>query len=330
VTGPRYGRRRERGLLAGLSRLLGELRTPNTPRAKFIVLGLAILVFSSLSLGALGAFFLVRAMTPLQAGETIDPTQFLGNARTLEFTGPDGLARSGWFFPGHRTAPVLVLCHGYKSSRSEILTLATSLQQHRYNVFVFNFAGHGESPVGYTTLGGREAGELRAAVEMLSQRTDMDTTRIGLWGYSMGGYAVMQVASHSPRVQAIVVDSGYPAPASLLRIELRNLGAGTLPLLPELTVLEFRIVSLFLGSAPDVRTDFARLTGVAKLFIAGDDAPRLAALTQELHADSPPPKELVVLPRTSMASLQEEDRRNYENLVVSFFLRALPLGGAGR
>ena len=327
MTGPRYGRRRERGLLAGLSRLLGELRSPNTPRAKIIVVVLAVLVFSSLSLAALGGFFLARAMNPLQAGETIDPTLFLGNAQTVEFTGPDGLPRSGWFFPGLRTAPVLVLCHGYKSSRSEILTLATSLQQHRYNVFVFNFSGHGESPVGYTTLGIREAQELRAALDMLARRTDMDTTRMGLWGYSMGGYAVLEVAVHSPRVQAIVVDSGYPSPAALLRIELHSLGADMVPLLAPLTLLEFRLTSVFFGGAPDVRDDLTRLTGVSKLFIAGDDAPRLADLTQELHAAAPPPKELVVLPRTNMASLMEEDRRNYENLVVSFFLRNLPLGG---
>ena len=327
MTGPRYGRRRERGLLAGLSRLLGELRSPNTPRAKIIVVVLAVLVFSFLSLSALGGFFLSRAMNPLQAGETIDPTQFLGNAQTVEFTGPDGLQHSSWFFPGLRTAPVLVLCHGYKSSRSEILTLATSLQQHRYNVFVFNFAGHGESPVGYTTLGSREAEELRAAVDMLAKRTDMDTTRIGLWGYSMGAYAVLQVATHSPRVQAIVVDSGYPRPAALLKIELHNLGADLVPLLVPITLAEFRVTSVFFGRGPDVRGDLNRLTGVAKLFIVGDDTPRLAELTHQLHAASPPPKELVVLPRTNMASLLEEDRRNYENLVVSFFLRNLPLGG---
>jgi hypothetical protein len=146
----------------------------------------------------------------------------------------------------------------------------------------------------------------------------------------MGGYAVLQVASHSPRVQAIAVDSAYPSPAAMLNIEIQNLGAGMLPMLPELTVLEFRIASLFLGRGADVRADLGRLSGVSKLFIAGDDSPRLAALTQELHALAPPPKELVVLPRTNIASLLEEDRRNYENLIVSFFLRTLPLGGAGR
>lgn len=327
MTGPRYGRRRERGLLAGLSRLLGELRSPNTPRAKIIVVVLAVLVFSFLSLAALGGFFLSRAMTPLQAGETIDPTQFLGNAQNVEFTGPDGQQRSGWFFPGLRTAPVLVLCHGYKSSRSEILTLATSLQQHRYNVYVFNFAGHGESPVGYTTLGALEAEELRAAVDMLAARTDMDTTRIGIWGYSMGAYAALAVATHSPRVQAIVVDSGYPRPAALLEIELHNLGADLVPLLIPLTLVEYRLTSIFLGTGADVRPDLPRLAGVSKLFIVGDDTPRLGELTQELHAASPPPKEMVVLPRTNQASLLEDDRRDYENLVVSFFLRSLPLGG---
>lgn len=324
---PRYGRRRERGLAVAIGNLLNELRYPTTTRGKIIVGTLAALIFSFLSLGLVAGLLLSRALLPLQTGETIDPTSFLGNVESLSFQTPDGNSHSGWFFPGLRNAPVVVICHGYRSSRSEILTLATSLQQHRYNVFAFNFAGHGESPVGYTTLGGREAGELRAAVEMLSQRTDMDTTRIGLWGYSMGGYAVMQVASHSPRVQAIVVDSGYPSPAALLRIELHSLGADMVPLLAPLTLLEFRLTSVFFGGAPDVRDDLTRLTGVSKLFIAGDDAPRLADLTQELHAAAPPPKELVVLPRTNMASLMEEDRRNYENLVVSFFLRNLPLGG---
>jgi len=37
VTEPRYGRRQDRGLLAGLSRLAGELVAPSTPRAKIIV-----------------------------------------------------------------------------------------------------------------------------------------------------------------------------------------------------------------------------------------------------------------------------------------------------
>lgn len=327
VTVPRHGRRRERGLLAGLGRLLGELRSPTTPRAKIIVVSLAVIVFSFLTLAVVGGFFLSRALNPLQAGETIDPTLFLGNTTSLEFQGPAGEPHNGWFFPGLRNAPLVVLCHGYKSSRSEILTLATSLQQHRYNVFVFNFAGHGESPIGYTTLGLRESEELRAALEMLSRRDDIDSERIGLWGYTMGAYAVLRVAPDFPRVKTLAVDSAYPSPSALLRIELGSLGAESLPLLASFAQLEFRAYSLTSGGLRDVTPELPRLSGIPKLFISGDDAPRLAALTKQLHAAAPGPKELVTLPRTNMASpsMVEEERRNYENLVVSFFLRTLPL-----
>lgn len=322
---PRYGRRRERGLLVALGNLLTELRYPTTLRGKIIVGTLAALIFSFLSLALVAGLLLSRALLPLQTGETIDPTSFLGNVESVQFTSPDGNTHSGWFFPGLRGAPVVILCHGYRSSRSEILTLATSLQQHRYNVFLFNFAGHGESPVGYTTLGYRETEELLAALEMLSGRTDIDTSRIGLWGYSMGAYTALAAAQQFPAVKALALDSLYANPTEMLRREVSRGGGGSIPLVPALTGLEFRAFALFFGGGPEPVEQLPRTSGVPKLFIVGDDAPGLAADTRELYKQAPGPKELVVLPRTNMASLVEDERRNYENLVVTFFLRTLPL-----
>lgn len=326
---PRYGRRRERGLLVAVGRLLNELRYPTTRRGKVIAGTLAAFVFSFLSVAVVGGFFLHRVLSPLQAVETIDPISLLGNAQPLDFQTADGVTHSGWFFPGLRGAPVVVLCHGYKSTRAEILTLATSLQQHRYNVFAFNFAGHGESPVGYTTLGYRETKELLAALEMLSARTDIDTSRMGLWGYSLGAYAAVSAAVQFPAVKVLVVDSVYRQPDSLLQLELDARGAGTIPLLRPVAGWEFRLFSLLFTQQPEAGESLERLAGRPKLFIAGDDTPALAAMTQELHDQAPGPKELVVLPRTNMASLIEEERRNYENLVVTFYLRNLPLVSAG-
>ncbi|HKZ52086.1 MAG TPA: alpha/beta fold hydrolase [Candidatus Acidoferrales bacterium] len=322
---PRYGRRAERGLTAAINRFLSELRNPTTPRAKVIAVNLAIIFFSFVTLTVVSGFFLSRAMNPLQADESIDPTRFLGNAQTVEFQTLDGVTHNGWFFPGLRAGPVVVLCHGFKSSRAEILTLATSLQQHRYNVLAFNFAGHGESPVGYTTLGGKEIQELRAALEMLSRRTDIDTTRIGLWGYSLGGYVVLHTAPNFPGVKAVVVDSVYPRPGALLRLELERLGGNIVPLVIPVAVAEFRAVSLLYGGTHDITADLNRTAGLPKLFIAGEDAPGLASMTQQLYAQAPGPKELTELPRTNMAAMVEEERRNYENVVVSFFFRSLPL-----
>lgn len=321
----RYGRRRERGVLVAIGHLLNELRYPTTVRSKVVAASLAALVFSFISLYTVGGFLLARILIPPHSSETIDPTEFLGNAQRVEFQGFDNRTRNGWFFPGLRGAPVVIICHGYRSNRQEILTLGTSLQQHRYNVFAFNFAGHGDSPVGYTTFGYQESEELRAVLRMLARRKDVDSNRIGLWGYSLGAYVALSVAQQSEQVKALVLDSVYPTPSDLLRLELANSGTDFIPLLGKVTLSEFHLLSLLYRDHPDPRLALDALAGMPKLFVSGDDAPGLAAFTQELYDAAPGPKELLPLPRTNMASLADVERRSYENQIVGFFLRSLPL-----
>jgi len=60
------------------------------------------------------------------------------------------------------------------------LTLVSALQDHQYNAFVFDFAAHGGNP-GFTTLGYREADELRSALDVIAARIDVDPQRFGVW-----------------------------------------------------------------------------------------------------------------------------------------------------
>jgi pimeloyl-ACP methyl ester carboxylesterase len=321
----RSGRRRERGFAAALGRLLDDIRNPTTGRAKVMVATLAALAFALLSLIVASVFLLTRALMPVQAGETTSPSTFLASAEDVEFITPDGKLHDAWLFPGLRGAPLVVLCHGYRSSRTEVMTLATSLQMHRYNVLAFNFAGHGDSPVGYTTLGKLESVELLAALRSLESRTDIDVARVGLYGYSLGSYAALSAAPDFPGVKAIVVDSVYPHPADLLQRELRRLGADIIPLLGPITTLEFHVFSLFQQGRPGPPQALPRLAGIPKLFIAGEDTPRLAQFTRELYQQASDPKELTPLPRSNLATMTESERRTYEDLVVRFFLTHLPV-----
>ena len=326
----RYGRRRDRGLTAALSRLFDEIRNPTTSRGRIIVVLLAALVFALLSLMVASGLFLSRALMPLKVAETTSTESFLGTAETVEFQTPDGRIHSGWFFPGLRGGPVIVLCHGYRSSRAEVMTLATSFQMHRYNVLTFNFAGHGDSPVNYTTLGNRESVELLAALEMLKSRSDVDANKVGLWGYSLGGYAVLDAAPDFPGVKAVVVDSAYSRPSNLLRRELNRLGADLIPILSTASILQFHVFSFFQPHRPGPRRSLERLGAVPKLFIVSGDAEPLGRYTQELYDAAPAPKELATLPRTSLPTLNEEERGTYENLVIRFFLQNLPVNAVRR
>ncbi len=304
---------------------MDEVRNPTTSRGRILVVALAALALILLALLVASGLFLSRVLRPLRAVETITTDSFFGTAETIEFQTPDGRSHSAWFFPGLRGAPVIVLCHGYRSSRAEVMGLATSFQMHRYNVLVFNFAGHGDSPADYTTLGNRESAELLAALEMLKSRRDVNSSQVGLWGYSLGGYAALSAAPDFPGVKVIVVDSAYEHPADLLRRELNRLGADLIPLVSTVTVLEFRLFSVFQASRPSPRQSLERLGGVSKLFIVSEDAGPFGGYTRELAGAAPPPKELAMLPRTDLSTLNEEERRAYENLVVRFFLQNLPV-----
>ena len=125
-------------------------------------------------------FLVYRIVKPHRTSSEINMDSFPGKPDAVEFTVPQLGARHGWFFPGLRGAPTIVLCHGYGSNRGELLTLVSALQDHQYNVFVFDFAAHGTID-GVTTFGFREAEEVRAAIDAVGARDDVDAGQFGLW-----------------------------------------------------------------------------------------------------------------------------------------------------
>jgi hypothetical protein len=76
-----------------------------------------------------------------------------------------------------------------------------------------------------------------------------------------------------------------------------------------------------------LNTRIAKLSGVAQLYLESPDEPLLAASTAELFRISSPPHELVVLQHGNYGGMLDEEKRNYENRIVSFFLVNLPPTG---
>jgi hypothetical protein len=81
-------------------------------------------------------------------------------------------------------------------------------------------------------------------------------------------------------------------------------------------------------SDPPLSRNMSALTGVPKLFIEAADDPELARITHSIFVSSPEPREEVTIPRGNFVNMNDQDKRNYENRVVSFFLLRLPATGA--
>lgn len=273
--------------------------------------------------GAAG-FFTFRILTEHNDAENVTPASFLlTNYESLSFVDGKGGEHEGWLLRGLKGAPVIILCPAYDSNRSELLSLGTVLQENHFNVYAFNFHGP-KTKQSISDLGLEQAGDLQAAIQMLTKQRDINPHRLGLYGVTTGGYAVLFTAFQSPLVKAFVVDSIYERPAQMFDAQIDQLLGGPSGAFRTLADVEFRLVNL--GSkTPPVREELVKLQGVPKMFISGRDAPELASITEGLYGLAPQPKRLWVLEHSYTAQASGTDKKEYENQVLGFFQQNLPL-----
>jgi pimeloyl-ACP methyl ester carboxylesterase len=303
--------------------ILSELRYPTRWYTKLLTALLALLFFAVLATAGVAGFLVYRIVEPERTSSEINLQSFPGRPDAVQFTVLGNRAREGWFFPGLRGAPTIVLCHGYGSSRAELLTLVSALQDHQYNVFLFDFAAHGGNS-GATTFGYREADELRSALDALAARNDVDPHNFGVWGYNLGAYAALREAERDPRIRALVLDSVYDTPAQMVKIGVERTGLAGFPLMIRSAEFSFDLLNMPYRKEPPLSTRLNALINVPILFIQASDDPELAAIARNMFVRAPEPREQAIIGHGNFVAMNDDDKRAYENRVVSFFLTHLP------
>jgi pimeloyl-ACP methyl ester carboxylesterase len=306
--------------------ILFELRYPTRWYTKLVTAILALAFFAFLATTAIAGFLVYRIVKPQRSNTEISMASFPGRPDLVEFDVPGLGHREGWFFPGLRGAPTIVLCHGYGSSRGELLTLESALQDHQYNVFIFDFAAHGAN-AGVTTFGYRETEEVRMALDALAVRPDVDPTRFGLWGYNLGAYAALREAENDKRVRALVLDSVYDQPKQMVKVGVEKNGLGGFPLMVRAAEMSFEYLNYQHRNDPPLSSRLNVMLNVPTLYIQALDDPELAEATRNMFLKAPEPRDQAIIAHGNFASMGDDDKRTYENRVVSFYLLRLPAVG---
>ncbi len=235
-----------------------------------------------------------------------------------------GVELAGWTIHTAHGAPAVVLVHGFKTSREEMLPWARFIHEAGYNVLLFDTRGCGRSGGPTVGLGATEPRDISVAVELA--RDQFGTTKVAVLGISLGAGAAILAAAKDPKISAVVADSAWTDQDLVLsRLSFLPVGSLRVPLPP------FGIAAVNAMVGTDVTTArpleaIARISPRPILLIHSaddDNATTPVEGARKLFAAAGEPKELWVAPRGGHVGAINAFSDEYRARVVAFLRQAL-------
>ncbi len=124
---------------------------------------------------------------------------------TYFFTG-DGVKLNGWYVKAEDNKPTIVYCHGQGENISNCQPVIRFLADNGYGVMLVEYRGHGRSDG--TPFESGLYMDLESAVKYLTTYEGVDRNNIILWGRSLGGAIVADVASRYD-FKAVILESTF-------------------------------------------------------------------------------------------------------------------------
>ena len=133
---------------------------------------------------------------------------------------------------GQLTSPAVLLLHGFSSNKERMVqSVGRALQQRGVASLALDLPFHGErdgtrdalphrNPIALVAAWRSAVREARAAIEWLGAQPEIDGARLGLLGYSLGGFLGLMTASEEPAVRVITLAAAGDLPDSTPYIAL--------------------------------------------------------------------------------------------------------------
>lgn len=236
-------------------------------------------------------------------------------ARSLRLPYGHAETLSAWMLPGQPGRGAVLLLHGVRADRREMLGRARFLSQRGYAVLLPDLPAHGESSGEQVTYGLREAEGVRAAMAYL--RREVPNEKLGVIGVSMGAASVV-LAHVEPAPDAVVLEAMFPGITEALTNRLRlHLG----PPGPALAQLLLWQVPLRMSVSPSQLRPIAEIGKLhSPLLIAAgtDDQHTTLAETQQIFDAAAEPKDLWLVKGAAHVDLHAFSPDAYEARVGAF------------
>ena len=235
----------------------------------------------------------------------------------VSFVAKTGNNVRAWYVPSRNRAAI-VISHGTNADRSALLPELRFLANAGFGVLAIDWPGDGGSE-GEIHWDEHERQTLTAAIDWLIARDDIDKSKIGAFGFSMGGYITAQVASFDTRISAVALAAAPTDFAEYTRWDNRSWG--WLSQYP--AMLAVRAAKMPIADLRPI--DVIEHVSPRPILILGGDAdPTIPEfMTRKLFAAAKEPKELWIVHGAGHGNYVQIAPQEYQNQLVGFFLKTL-------
>ncbi len=256
---------------------------------------------------------------PGAVSEPITPSDYFLPSREVLILPADGAKIPGWWIPGSKGSPGIILAPGYGMSRSDALSLANALHEKGFNILIYSQRGNGASSQESSTLGLYETGDMLEALRLMQAQPEAKEGPLGIWGVDIGAFAALKAAASMTVVRAIAVDGIFASPADFLNLRIvEDFGMDNWFLRFGCRQI-FRLAHIASQAPIDEKLALEALSDRTILFIKGENRERLGRLTAALYEEIRPQKEMVSLKAARVHLMGGEELRSYDRQVTNFF-----------
>jgi fermentation-respiration switch protein FrsA (DUF1100 family) len=234
-------------------------------------------------------------------------------------TNPDGQKLVGWLIPSQNGA-VIIMQHGYKSTRSEMLNEAEMMHRHGYGALITSIRAHDYSEGQLITFGMYEVQDMEAWYKYLLMRSDIGPSKIGIIGNSFGGMLAIQFAAQNKNIKAVVANSAFSSLNDTIATSVQHFtGLPEFPFVPLIAFWAERETG-FKKEDIDATKWIAEISPrPVFLMQGGADTVISAGSGQKLYDAAGQPKELWFDPALGHVEFDTKRAAEYEARVAAFF-----------
>jgi len=252
---------------------------------------------------------------------TRTPADFQLPYDDVEVTTSDGLKLPGWWISPSRRG-VIILVHGYKGHRGQLLGIAQVFHRHGYGLLIPALRAHDRSGGEKITFGMEETRDLSAWDDYLHARGDVDPARVAMLGVSMGAEIAIKYTAEHADIRALVADCAFSSVNDTVATSVRYFTG--LPAFPFAPMIEFWMEHEVGFDASDVdATQWISNISPRPVLVmqGGADVVISAESGRKLFAAAGQPKELWFEQSVGHAKFFDAMPQEYERRVVGFLDR---------